>query len=706
MTGVFHDKKEILKDNLTKQESRLKSTTKTSIGSEESFEKGERNSRISEWLKPTSELQEEIHEESSNKKYYVIAAMLILTCLSWYYFDDIKPVGASLIERIRSFRPRPGDDPGNVRGNVPTNTTESLKTRLKGLFSKEDNNSDLYHIDNSSQAKITPISLEDRTPVASSSRVTFNDSIDVIPPIEPQLTGLTNISNDHFEESSNAVLSEIDQYFRTQNNHAFPTVAIQTGLYKIIKNRISTLGQMHSDLYCNLVQDRKISNRIERFLDAEKDLVTETYPEVAQASAQEQDVWSDRSSSPSVQSPIQQSIDQVLSPDMTTYAIDDQQIADYRKELSPIQHETLIENKGFQKAIVDNFNKSDKMDHEMSAGPSPIKSNITTETTIEQNLVDPPRAKFNSLFEAIKARKKNIMSSPEISEIKAGPSKFSPLIDDAHKLNDPDLLKAINKTFDDDLRSETSESSDRNKELPTLPDIKLDSSSSSENSEQHYFTEPALSQEEANTGMNALLEGIRKRRDDSNVIGSPNIAQVGLQPTSSPLLSTKTSLSNLFDDTMNLFEDDVSDTIIEQSIDKGKGKATDEFIEAVKPDHQLRRQSSSLSKPTLDINPIVDWDSAKIELIERNDERIFRIYFGDTWRNAHKIHLRTNDNYISTIDFEASMIPDWSSDSPKIITFDWGNKFNKLDSLGYKSEIYDISIEDIKITNITNYLLL
>jgi hypothetical protein len=624
--------------------------------------------------------------------------MLILTCLAWYYSDEVKTGGISILQWIRSFRPRPGDDSGNTGNNLPRNPTENLKARLRNLFNKDDNQADLStHFDNASQATITPIILEDRTPVASSSRVTFNDSIDVIPPIEPQLTGLRNISNDHFEESSNAVLSEIDQYFRTLNNHAFPNVAIQTGLYKIIKNRISTLAQMHSDLYSNLVRDRKISNRIERFLDAEKDLVIETYPEVAQASAQEQDVWSDRSSSPSVQSPIQQSIDQVLSPDMTTYAIDDQQIEDYRKEFTPIQHETLIENKGFQKAIVDNFNKSDKMDHEMSAGPSTIKSNIITETTIE-----PAKAKFNSLFEAIKARKQNIMSSPEISEIKTEPSKLSPLIDDAHKLSDPDLLKAINKTFDDDLRSETSESSDRDKKLPELPKIDIESSSSSENSEQHYFTEPAVTQEEVSTGMNALLEGIRKRRDDSNVIGSPNVAQVGLQPTSSPLLSTKTSLSNLFDDTMNLFEDDVSDTIIEQSIDKGKGKATDEFIEAVKPDHQLRRQSSSLSKPTLDVNPIVDWDSAKIELIERNDERIFRIYFGDTWRNAHKIHLRTNDNYISTIDFEPSMIPDWSSDSPKIITFDWGNKFNKLDSLGYKSEIYDISIEDIngKIHNI------
>ena len=86
----------------------------------------------------------------------------------------------------------------------------------------------------------------------------------------------------------------------------------------------------------------------------------------------------------------------------------------------------------------------------------------------------------------------------------------------------------------------------------------------------------------------------------------------------------------------------------------------------------------------------------------KDNDRTFKLYFGDTWRSANKIHLRTNDNYFSVIDFDATMIPDWNDDSPKIVTFDWGHKFNNLDSLDFKTDIYEISIEDIngKLHNI------
>ena len=158
-----------------------------------------RNSQISEWLKPEpTEIKE---KESDNSKYYIIVAMLMLSCLAWYYFDDIKPVGASLIERIRSFRPRPGNDPRNDSNNIPANTTENLKKRLKNLFNKD--NPDLYSHDNSSQATITPIILEDKTPIATSSKVKLEkfqypehplpDYSNLYPPIEPQLTGLPDL---------------------------------------------------------------------------------------------------------------------------------------------------------------------------------------------------------------------------------------------------------------------------------------------------------------------------------------------------------------------------------------------------------------------------------------------------------------------------------------------------------------------------------
>jgi len=58
-----------------------------------------------------------------------------------------------------------------------------------------------------------------------------------------------------------------------------------------------------------------------------------------------------------VLSPVQESISQAMSPDMATYAIDDQQIQDYRRALSPVQKE-LIADKDYQEFISDNLYKS------------------------------------------------------------------------------------------------------------------------------------------------------------------------------------------------------------------------------------------------------------------------------------------------------------------------------------------------------------
>jgi hypothetical protein len=48
---------------------------------------------------------------------------------------------------------------------------------------------------------------------------------------------------------------------------------------------------------------------------------------------------------------------------------------------------------------------------------------------------------------------------------------------------------------------------------------------------------------------------------------------------------------------------------------------------------------------------ILDWSSSSAKIIERNDERLFRIYFCDTSRAADKINIRINDNYFASIDF-------------------------------------------------------
>jgi hypothetical protein len=558
---------------------------------EPKISQNKRDSKISEWLKPEPvEIKEEIYEESSNKKYYIIAAMLILSCLSWYYFDDIKPVGASLIERIRSFRPRPGDDPSNTGNNLPGNPTKDLKTRLRGLFYDDENNfpknSNIStHFDNSSQTTITPIILEDKTPIATSSKVTLEE----YPHIQPQLTGLREISEDNFEGSSSAVLAEIDHFFKYHESSGFPKLAVQQGLYNLLRSRLLKLSEINDTAYSNLISKEDVNKKIEKFLDIEQEIFADnTYTDVAQATIEEQDVWSDKANSPSptILSPIHESIDQVMSPDMATYAIDDQQVEDYRRELSP-----LIEN-------------------------------VSEEPVVPSGI--------NTLLEEIASRRNDVdvLENQEDSSYVVQESKLSPLIKDATQLNDSDLMKAVSGVFSEDLglQLDTTDSKGKQKELPDLPDIKLDSSS--DESLDHFFPKTEVTPEEIQTGFNALINKI-----DANITNSPNIAQVGLAGPSklSPLLQTKPSISNLLDDTVALFND------------------SDEDVIEVIPEVSNPSTEIELTSPV--------WNNVKVNKssgLSLSDDKV-EINFGDLWNRAKTIRIITNDNQIVDYPFDTSV---------------------------------------------------
>lgn len=83
----------------------------------------DRNPKISEWIKPETKTEE---IESSNVQYYIIAVMII-GCLSWYYFDDIKDIGSSFMDWVKSFRGN--DDPGN--NNLPVEDRISQRAELE-----------------------------------------------------------------------------------------------------------------------------------------------------------------------------------------------------------------------------------------------------------------------------------------------------------------------------------------------------------------------------------------------------------------------------------------------------------------------------------------------------------------------------------------------------------------------------------------------
>jgi hypothetical protein len=75
------------------------------------------------------------------------------------------------------------------------------------------------------------------TTVASSSNVKIED----LKPMNVQVTGLSEIRSDNFSESTNNILNEIDHYFKYAESSAFPKLAVQQGLYSVLRKRLLKL---------------------------------------------------------------------------------------------------------------------------------------------------------------------------------------------------------------------------------------------------------------------------------------------------------------------------------------------------------------------------------------------------------------------------------------------------------------------------------
>jgi hypothetical protein len=122
------------------------------------------------------------------------------------------------------------------------------------------------------------------------------------------------------------------------------------------------------------------------------------------------------------------------------------------------------------------------------------------------------------------------------SHVVGSPSnKISNLVDNADNLDDTELLEAVKGTLKENvgLKLDITKSPDKTSPVD-LPKIDIDSSNSSM---EQYFPKPDVTPQDASSTFTNLFSQINSRRDDSNVGGSPQIGQLGLQPSRlSPLL--------------------------------------------------------------------------------------------------------------------------------------------------------------------------
>ena len=669
IASLFSKKEEVTKE--AEVSLRERSVSGESSRNESKIGESKRNSKISEWLKPETEV---IQEESNNKKYLIIAALLILAGLSWYYSDEIKTGGISIIEWIRSFRPRPGDDSADVSNNIPSNYSKDLKTRLKGLFNKEEPTKYPGNMDNSSQVTITPANVNNSSSGSSSSNGSIiledNSNINKYFPIdkgehfplykgkgiadgelsqieidrrvanaiEIQHTGLTNISNADFETGSNALLQEIRHFMEYYDNASFPKEAVKFALSTAITLRLQELSRNYFAAYTEKFVNNDDNNELlERFYSCRESIYgsetnpldenTNTYNDVAQAAEQEQEVWSDRGNSPSpkVLSPVQESITQVMSPGMATYAIDDQQIQDYRSALSPqVVENTIQEVDNQETSILDNI--------------------LDDEPVIDEN-------PFSAVLAAIRSRRSviedNIENQAESSYV-LQETELDPLI------NNPDYQQAIWDSNKINTIQEENVPIDINQIIkPTeeLPKIEIDSSSSSDSSKEHYFPKQELTEDEIKSGFKTINENI----SDNQIAGSPNLSQLGLNPTTgpsrlSPLTMSRPSLSNLRDDTDALFD---NNDIPSPIWDKVEVKNNMEYL---------------LADNSIDIDFKELWNRAKTIICYTNDDQKVEFKFNS---NLDR-NFSQNFNWGSQVNFETH--GGWTTALKEVIIIDLDGK--------------------------------
>jgi hypothetical protein len=435
----------------------------------------------------------------------------------------------------------------NIQPSLDNKST--VEQRLQDLINKSSNNSDKIELKDNTQniASSSNVKLEDSP--NSSSDNSMNHYF--TKPVEQQLTGLRNITGQDFTGESTAVVNEIDTFLNYHDSASFPKAVIGSAMYKLIRDRLQKLSDLRPNSYEHLIQDDKVNNKIERFLDLEPEFYTQpntpqnestnlenqnnnqnildnqsdTYEQVAAANIESRMAWSDRAT-PSVHS-------QVSTPSV------------HSQVTTPSVH-------------------SQDINH-------PSQQNIVQPDIIEQTIK--PKYTFGDMLDSIRKRRddSHVVGSPS--------NKISSLVNKTDNLDDKDLMNSVKETFSEDigLKLDTSKSADKTSPVD-LPKIDVDSSNSSM---EHYFPKKEVTSEEVKSTFTNLFEQIRGRRDESNVTGSPQINQLGLQSGPSRLspLNTKPSISNLLDDTQALFEDYDDDEIIPISnIDKGKAKEVDENL--------------------------------------------------------------------------------------------------------------------------------
>jgi hypothetical protein len=232
--GLLTTSKSEMNENIS---SRLNSNNPDPTGNEESSTMIERIKQIvhKEEVKVIEE-PENSNTPFYKNKYFIITGIVITTCLSWYYFNEIKSGYFSSIDWIKSFwSTPPGDSSGSVTNNDQTPTRESVQERLNKYFKiipKKGDDDNIELIDNTQQiassSEITPSIDKGKAAEVRSSVLTSPSLEDLNTKAEEKWSEASSsspksedssstITPDSFKESSSSNITPVVSEFITSN---------------------------------------------------------------------------------------------------------------------------------------------------------------------------------------------------------------------------------------------------------------------------------------------------------------------------------------------------------------------------------------------------------------------------------------------------------------------------------------------------------
>jgi hypothetical protein len=372
-----------------------------------------------------------------------------------------------------------------------------------------------------------------------------------------------------------------------------------------------------------------INDTINKFVDLENEVVkatdgdsyrkesnvqdnqSETYNEVANATIEEQDVWSDKAMSPKPLSPLIINDPNNITEDQARMLF---KAASHKSSKEEIHAATGIP------VNTDSDDSINQMGQFFTDKPIESKAefiqgsskdiNIPKENPINETLknADISEETRTSWLDSLKNLRSKLKKEDETPEIRVSPPKAT--VEEIHEDDNDlsDLLPHIKATTSSDLMKEVNAS-----QIPT-----------SDNKKPKFSNLP---EDWANS-----LKGIDSQRKE---YGTPVISKVGLQTPveeqikTSPLMH-KPSISNLLEDTMNLFDEDP--TGIDES---------DDYLEQSDP---AEIENSKSQEPDIKLSDI-NWREEIKYNIQRGEpqDRFIEFDFGKHFDKITKVFIILND---------------------------------------------------------------